>query len=431
MTVSYQPHATPPSQSAFSSGIAKTILLGMIPLVFTLNGVLGFVSRHTTDVAWVSMLLEYLSKLPNLIYTTILPLNQYFWFALLIHWIFWSLAIHLLLASLASLRHGTPRFILSSLFGFSTGLFIITWLSWLLWLAVIIYAIVAAVGEFVSMVIRTLLIFLITPPVLYLTLLLLLIVVALMVYSVISMRSRNPIDWRRMLKISGIAVVAVLLTLLLVRFAFAPLWQDVIQPILAGLARWWIEWAVPTIGAIFGFLAKLVIYLVGFVIALVVMFILGRQIAEQIGSPIGTGLRTCGFFDTGFGIGASLALIMLVCFANPVYANLINQAWAMTTPIGRDMDLVRVFHSFVPERTAVLLRNVLNGSSLPLFDSLMVFIAMFLANCSVLTGIFDRIDPEPLRRIIARDRQPILLMTVGGTLLALAATMIDRDASQN
>jgi hypothetical protein len=121
---------------------------------------------------------------------------------------------------------------------------------------------------------------------------------------------------------------------------------------------------------------------------------------------------------------------MLVCFANDNYAELVNQAWAMTAPIGKGMDLVRTFHWLIPPNTADMLGGVLEGSSLPLFDSLILFVGLFLANCSILMGILAQIDMEPLRRIIDRDRYPILLATIGGALLALAAAILDNASSE-
>lgn len=113
--------------------IGWPLLFGVIAIVFTLNGALGYVARQSRTVPWVGEPLQLLSELPDALYSR-LPISPYFWFELLVRWVLIGLGCYLLLAGIASARSRNWNVIGAALAGLALGTFIITWFTWVIWL---------------------------------------------------------------------------------------------------------------------------------------------------------------------------------------------------------------------------------------------------------------------------------------------------------
>jgi len=406
----------------------RSLFVGFIVIVFTLNGVLGYIAQKTSDVPWVSGSLQYLSDLPDMLYTK-LPISQNILFELLVRWVLIGLGIYLLLAGVVAVRQQEWRVIGVAVVGLSLGMFIITWIAWTLWLFGLIFevylliiGVLTAIGHW-----------LITPPMLYVTATIGVLLVGLIVFTLISF-GKSEVGWRRLLLIG----VALLIGGALLWFGGSAL-LGVGTPILEAIGQWWNEYGSPFLTMVVAFIATLFIYLLGLLVGIVVVVLLGNQLIDQFTSPVVAGQSVGELFDTSFALGAGLATILLVCYANAdasqsagVYQALVNDAWARTIPLFSSLDIVGGAHSLVPGSTQAFLVTVLQGSSLPIFDVACVLIGLFLASCSLLMGVIAGIVPNTWRQVFAIERGlPPLLGTVGGVLITIIVGAINNASSQN
>ena len=402
--------------------IGWPLLFGLITLPFTLNGALSYVAHQTQQIFWISIPLQTFSNLPEAFYTK-LPISQYFWFELLVRWVLISLGCYLLLASIVSMRQKNWSVIAAAFAGLILGMFIITWITWLIWLLGLGIAILEFFKNFFTVIFQ----WLITTPLIYffIVIFMLLLGFILFLFATILLENINDINWRR------IAFVSTILAFGGVLLWFGmPLLLSTAMPTFLSIGEWWNTYVGPFLVQTLAFITRLLIFLLGLLIALAVVAFLGNQFIDQFRSSMSTGQSIGELFDTSFALGITLAIILLVCYANVDYYNLVNESWSRTVPLLPPIDVVSSSQSLIPPSIRAFLAEVLLGSSLPIFDVSCIIVALFLANCSLLMGLMAGLVPHTWRQIFAFERglSPILII-IGGILVTIIIMVIDKTFS--
>lgn len=396
------------SQTHSISAILRTLLIryvigwplffGLIAVVFTLNGALGYVARQTRNVFWISVPLQTLSDMPDALYT-MLPISQYFWFELLVRWVLIGLSCYLLLASITSARQRNWSVIAAAFAGLALGMFIITWFTWVIWLVGVVSAIIAFFMDLIAAIVH----WLITPPMLYVVIAVVVLFLGFVLFNAFHLR-RNKVNWRRTALISMVLVVT-------------------------GVLLWF---SIPVLLGAIAFITVFLIFLLRSLAGLGAVVFLGNQLIDQFRSSVRAGQSAGELFDTSFAFGVNLAIVLLVCYANADYHNLVNEAWSRIVPFLQSTDVVGGAHSFVQPSMRTFLAEVLSGSSLPIFDVVCIIAALFLANCSLLMGSIVGLVPYTWRQIFAFERglSPILT-TIVGAFFTIIFAVIDNASNQD
>lgn len=415
--------------------LGGTLLCGLIVCVFSLNGALRNLAVNWPGTKTSDLLLA-LAGIPDAIYKS-LPGAEYFILGLLIRWVILSLAVFASLLLLNSIRHRTANIFAAGAGGLLTGLFALTWVSLLIFLVGIIFVCVVWVFGLFQWVILAALSFFLWPPILFT----LLAVGAIGACIVLIAQLKNlslaqilawlkellsTLSAKAILVVSGVAAAAAALW-----FVAVPLWVVYIAPLLAAVAAWLQEYVAPIIAWLLSALGVMALTLLILAAIVGVLFLLGRLLVEQLTSARVCGRDIHGAFASGFSSGFAAGLTLLVCSANEDYRAVANAAWAGTTPVFAGADVVAAMFAFMPGSAEALLRSLFVRASVPIFDSALLVVTLFLANCSLMMGLLSGVAIEPLRRLFTVERMPALLKLVGGALVAVIVVTADSAADQD
>jgi hypothetical protein len=415
--------------------IVSALFFGLVVCVFSLNGVLrNFGGRWPATRAGGTLL--SLASIPDSLYNAA-PGGKYFLFELLVRWVLLSLAAFLCLLLLNSIRHRTVNIFVSGAGGLLLGLFALTWVSLLVFVAVFVYIAINWVVGLLLWVIAGILSFVFWPPVLF-TLVGIGVVAgaALLIAQLRNLSLEEILEWVKGLlgRLSAkplLAVLGVIAAAAVVWFVAVPLWREYIGPILAAIAAWLSEYVAPVLVWIFSALITLVLALLGAAAIVVALFILGRQLMDQLASAHACGRDMHSAFAAGFAVGAAAGLSLLVCSTNDDFRAIVNASWAGTSSLFARSDVVGAVYAFMPASAEALLRGLFVKASLPIFDSALLVVTLFLANCSLLMGLLSGVTIVPLKQLIARDRLPPLFNLVFALLVGVAIVAINSAASED
>lgn len=423
-----------PNGLTFSKTIS-TLFFGFVVCVFSLNGVL----RHIADgLPWPKTrgALLALAAVPDGIYQA-LPGGRYFLLELLARWAILSFGLFIGLLLLNSIRHQTANIFISGVGGLLLGLFVLTWVSLFLFLIAILLLCVGWLFSLLAWIFTAILSFFLWPPVLFTLIGLGLVIAAVGLIAYLRQLSLEQIlAWlkqlfsvltaRTLFAVLGLAVAVAVVWLVVI-----PLWVAYIAPILAAIAAWLREYIVPVLAWIMSALGVLLIALLALVAVVGVLVLLGLHFIDQLKSARVCGRDIYGAFASGFSVGAAAGLALLVCSANGDYRAVVNAAWANTSPFFAGADMVGAVYALMPASEEAILQALLAKASPPIFDSALIVITLFLANCSLLMGLLSGVTVEPLRRLFALERTPVLFKLMFGVLVAVAVVAIDSQVSQD
>jgi hypothetical protein len=415
--------------------ISRTLLFGLVVCVFSLNGVLRNLAMRWPGTKAGSALLG-LAAIPDGIYDAV-PGGKYFLFELLVRWVLMSLAVFVCLLLLNSIRHLTVNIFVSGSGGLFLGLFALTWVSLLIYVAMFVFVAVYWVVDLIKWVIAGILSFIFWPPVLFTLIGIGAIAGGVALISHLrNISLKEVLDWLKaifgkisvkpLLFLAGVVAAAALVWLVVI-----PLVREYIIPILAAIAAWLKEYVTPVLAWLFFAVAALILALLALAATVVALFILGRQFIDQLSSA-----NTCGrdmhrAFAAGFAVGAAAGLALLVCSANEEYRAVVNASWAGTSPVFAGADIVGAVYAFMPGSAEALLQALFVKASLPIFDSALLVVTLFLANCSLLMGLLSGVTVEPLRQLFTRERMPPLFHLMFGLLVGVAVVAINSIASED
>lgn len=409
--------------------IAGTLMCGLMICVFSLNGVLRNLAGNWPETKAGNALLG-MAAIPDAIYEA-LPGGKYFLLELLVRWALLSLAVFVGLLLLNSIRHQTINFFVSGAGGLLLGLFVLTWVSlfiFLLWIVLICIGWVYGLLQWIFMAILS---FLLWPPV-FLTLIGLGAIVGAvaLVALVKNLSLAQVIAWlkqvlslltaRVLFFVLGLAAAAAL-----VWFVVIPLWVEYVAPLLALIAAWLKEYVAPIIAWVLSALITLIIVVLAAAAVIGLIFLLGRQFIDQLVSARLCGRDMYGAFAAGFCVGAAAGLTLLVCSANADYRAVVNAAWAGTSPIFADADIVAAVYALMPGSVEALLQPLFTRASVPIFDSALIVVTLLLANCSLLMGLLSGTTVEPLRRLFRVDHMPVVCRLMFGVIVASIVVVAD------
>lgn len=401
-------------------------LFGIAVCIFTLNGVLKLLATKIPN-SQISQAVTQVAQFPDYIYN-LLPGGPYFLFTLLVHWGVLSVFILFILLTITALRHGSPSFFIAGTAGFLAGLFIITELTLLILLGIVIFYIFTWLLWLFGIVITFLMSWLLWPPVL-----IVLGVIALIFTALIF--GTDIIDWlkERLSSLPAMVLAASALVglLALIWYLGIPAWNMYILPFLTAISNFLKIWLGPLLAWIFSIIGVLLIIIIAGAALIFVLSFLGQQYLTQYISGRFCGRSTYEAFDACFGIGASIALILLVCSSNPNYYELIKVAWSETSPLWTQMDIIGIVYGVVPQSTLKFLQSVLAWSAIPIFDATTLVLVLFLMNCSLLMGLFSGVVINPLKGLLTWERMPALIKLAGGAVVILLMNAIDSEASSN
>jgi hypothetical protein len=426
---------TPPSPRFIFFQISRTLFFGLIVCVFSLNGVLRHLAGGWPETKASSLLLS-LAAIPDSLYDA-LPGGKYFLLELLARWVILSLAVFVFLLLLNSLRHRTINIFVSGLGGLLLGMFALTWISLLIFLAGIILFCIFWVLALLKWIILGILSFILWPPVLFT--LISLIVGAVVIALIAQLRNislEEILEWLKeifgKLSIKTLyGVLGVIAAVALVWLVVIPFWREYISPILVLIAAWLNEYVAPIIAWIFAAIGVLIVVILALAAIVAVLYILGQQFSEQLASAYACGRDMHTAFATGFTVGAAAGIALLVCLANDDYRAFINASWASTSPIFTNVDIVWAVYAIMPGSVEALLQSLFAKASLPLFDSALLIVTLFLANCSLLMGLLSGVSVEPLRQLFTFERMPLLAKLIFGLFVGVAVVAADSIASQD
>lgn len=413
----------------------STLFFGFVVCVFSLNGVL----RHIADgLPWPKTrgALLALAAVPDGIYQA-LPGGRYFLLELLVRWAILSFGIFIGLMLLNSIRHQTANIFISGVGGLLLGLFVLTWVSLFLFLVAILLLCVGWLFSLLVWIFTAILSFFLWPPVLFTLIGLGLVIAVVGLIAYLRQLSLEQIlAWlkqlfsvltaRTLFAVLGFAAAVAVVWLVVI-----PLWVAYIAPVLAAIAAWLREYVVPVLAWIMSALGVLFIALLALVAVVGVLVLLGLQFIDQLKSARVCGRDIYGAFASGFSVGAAAGLTLLVCSANGDYRAVVNAAWANTSPVFAGADVVGTVYALMPASEEAILQALLAKASPPIFDTALIVITLFLANCSLLMGLLSGMTVEPLRRLFALERTPVLFKLMFGVLVAVAVVAIDSQVSQD
>lgn len=423
-----------PQKPAFIQ-VAGTLLCGLMICVFSLNGVLRNLAGHWPETKAGNALLG-MAAIPDAIYEA-LPGGKYFLLELLVRWALLSLVIFVSLLLLNSIRHQTVNFFVSGAGGLLLGLFVLTWVSLIIFLLGIVLICTRWVYGLLQWICTAVLSFLLWPPVFFTlvglgvivgTVALVALVKNLSLVQVIAWLKKvlSLLTARILYLVVGLAAAAAL-----VWFVVIPLWVGYVAPLLALIAMWLREYVAPIIVWVMSALTTLVIVLLAAAAAIWLIFLLGRQFIDQLMSARTCGRDMYGAFAAGFCVGAAAGLTLLVCSANVDYRGVVNAAWAGTSPIFADADVVAVVYALMPGSAEALLQSFFTKASVPIFDAALIVVTLFLANCSLLMGLLSGATVEPLRRLFTVDRMPAMCRVMFGVFMAFIVVATDSGVNQD
>ena len=422
---------------SLESSIEKRKLLlwlfcGALVCVFSLNGVLRFVASQWWPDTRTGAVLVSVASIPDFLYGK-LPGGPFLLFELLLRWVVILLAAHLVLLLIASIRHHSRVIFVSGMSGFFIGLFSLTWLSFLLLILVFLIRLFSLIMWLLRVVLSAIGSFLLWAPVFYMLVAVggIVIVVAIIAaFKEISFRAvwESLKEWLRNLSARPLVfLLALLLVGALIWFVGIPLWEHYISPILLAIRNWLAEYVAPILTWIASLLLMLIAGTIVAVLILLFLAVLGCQLADQFKASRICGSDTHKTFSAGFGTGAALGLVLLVCAANPDFRSLVITSWSETSPVLSSMDLSAAVYYFMPARIENTLHAALAKASLPVFDLLVLLLTLLLANSSLITGMLSRVTIRPLRALIAwRSLPPVAL-----ALFAVIVVAAESYASDN
>jgi hypothetical protein len=415
--------------------ITCTFFFGLIVCVFSLNGVLKYIGGRWPGTKAGNTLLA-LGAIPDGVYKAWHG-REYFVLELLGRWVFLSLAVFICLLLLNSIRHQTVNIFISGAGGLFLGVFVLTWLSLLIFLVVIILKIVFVILGLLQWLFATILSFIFWPPVLY-TLIGLGILVGI-VFLIAQLRDisfEECLAWLKgllgRLSVNPLLIVGgTIAAIALIWFVGIPLWREYISPLLSLIGAWLREFVAPILAWVMSALIVIIGGLLALAASISVLFILGRQFIEQLGSAHSCGRDIHRAFAAGFTMGAAAGLALLVCSANDQYHAAINAAWAGTSPMFANADIVWVVYALMPKSAEILLQGLFMKASLPIFDAALLVVTLFLANCSLLMGLLSGFTVDPLRQLFTRERMPVLFHLMFGVCFAFMIIAINSAASED
>jgi hypothetical protein len=317
------------------------------------------------------------------------------------------------------------------------GLFALTWVSLLIFLVRIVLYVILWVFELLYWIATSILSFFLWPPVLYTIIGVGLIVAGVALFALFKNISLAQIlAWLKELfgaltAKTLLAVAALLATAAVVWFVVIPFWLDYVAPILAAVAAWLKEYVAPIIAWLVSAVGVLILALLVLAAVVGALYLLGRLLVDQLASARVGGRDIHGAFATGFATGAAAGFTLLVCSANEDYRAVVNAAWAGTSPVFADADIVRALFSLMPGSAEALLRNLFAKASVPIFDSIVLVMTLFLANCSLVMGLLSGVTVEPLRRLFVVDRMPALLKLLSGAFTSVVFAAADSIANSD
>lgn len=311
----------------------------------------------------------------------------------------------------------------------------LTWVSLFLFLVAILLLCVSWLFSLLAWIFTAILSFFLWPPVLFALIGLGLVIATVGLIAYLRQLSLEQIlAWlkqmfsvltaRVLLAVLGLAVAVAVVWLVVI-----PLWVAYIAPVLAAIAAWLREYIVPVLAWIMSALGVLLIALLALVAVVGVLVLLGLQFIDKLKSARVCGRDIYGAFASGFSVGAAAGLTLLVCSANGDYRAVINAAWVNTSPVFAGTDIVGAVYALMPASEEVILQALLAKASPPIFDSALIVITLLLANCSLLMRLLSGVTVEPLRRLFALERKPVLFKLMFGVLVAVAFVAIDSQVS--
>lgn len=426
---------TPLSTKSVFFQIAGTLLCGLTVCVFSLNGVLRSLAGNWPETRTGNALLG-IAAIPDTIYEA-LPGGKYFLLELLVRWALLSLAVFVCLLLLNSIRHQTLNLFVSGAGGLLLGLFVLTWVSLFIFLLGIVLICVVWLFGILQWILMAVLSFFLWPPILFTLAALGSVVGVVAVIALIRNLSLEQIfAWlkqvfalltaRTLIFVGGLAAAAALAW-----FVLIPLWIEYVAPLLALIAAWLKEYVAPVIAWILSAVVTLVLALLIMAAVVFVLLLLGRQFVDQLASARVCGRDMYGAFSAGFCVGAAAGLTLLVCSANGDYRAIVNAAWAGTSPVFADVDIVAAVYTLMPGSAEALLQSLFVKASVPIFDSALIVVTLLLANCSLLMGLVSGASVEPLRRLLTFDRMPAVFKLMFGVFVAFIAVAADSVANQD
>lgn len=413
--------------------VLRWVFGGALVCVFSLNGLLRFAASQWWPDTRTGAVLTSIASIPDALYGK-LPGGPFLLFELLLRWVVILLAAHLLLLLIASLRHQSLTIFTSGVSGFFIGLFSLTWLSFLLLIFVLLIFLFKLIMWLLRVVIAAIGSFLLWTPVFYTIVAIVGIVIVVAIIALLKEISFRAVwesfkEWLRNLSARPLVFLFGLLAVAaLIWFVGIPLWQHYISPILLAIRDWLAEYVVPILSWIGALLLTII---AGALVGLAVLGflgVLGCQLADQFKASRTCGSDTHQSFGAGFGIGAAMALVLLVCAANPDFRSLVLTSWSETSPVLSSMDLSAAVYYFMPARIETGLHEALAKASLPVFDLVVLLLSLLVANSSLITGMLSRVTVRPLRELVAWRSLPPVAAALFGVLLIVAESYASDNA---
>lgn len=406
-------------------------LCGVLVCVFSLNGLLRFIANQWPGTR-TSSVLTTVASVPDSLYLS-LPGGPYLLFELLLRWVVILFGVYLLILLISSVRYQSPVIFVSGMSGLFIGLFALTWLSILIFIVLLLLGLFRLIASLVSYVITAIISFFLWTPIFYTIVVLIGITIVAVIISVLKGISFRDLwehfkEWLRNLSARPLVFLLALTALgALIWFVGIPLWEHYISPILLLIRNWLAEYAGPILSWAGSLLATLFLGAIVVVLTLLVLGVLGFQFVDQFRSARAGGGDTHQAFRAGFGMGASLGLVLLVCAATPAFRSLVVTSWSQTSPVLSSMDLGGAVYYFMPASIETPLHSALAKASLPVFDLACLLVTLIVANSSLITGMFSRVTVRPLRSLVALESLPPVGVALFGVLVAVAGSLGDEN----
>lgn len=449
--------------------IALSLIVGCAFVMANFGGILRHVSESdTAQRVGVSGALKVASQMSKTVLGTS-PSTLYQWLVIC----FWGLWLFLGAVLLLALSRWRPTIAGAAVGGLTVGLFSLAILSWLGFLVAAIVSVLGVIWSFLGRIAHIVGEFLAW-----------LFALALPAIAVAAAIGAIILLWKHFGPVKLMVAVAGVVSLYLLGPALRAFLERVVLPFLRWLGAileslfGWLAAVIKWLAVAVVWLVKAVVVIAGAALALGmiigVLGSLGQIVIDQMKTAWEVGRSRKGILIGSFSLGSSLALILLVSVgapesqaANPavtaprpidrvapkfpgkkkkskkkaartasVYvppspppaiSDTVDQAWHRAGWVLKDVPLTHVFVGTLPSGVGAWARRTFRSASAPIFDAVLLAVALGLSIIGTLSGVFSRKEIPLTVRFYRQDLVGLAALPILLIVAILAASEANQD----
>ncbi len=453
---SLQARETPSQQSSDFrwSVLLIEIPVGILFFSFNFDGFMRFVARNYA-VNINQSLAEWIigfSYLPRQFYA-MLSQTESDLFLSLFRIALYGIGTYFILILLLSFREEHSRMFFYSLGGLTVGFLSVPILAWTIFLIFALVNFLLAIINFINELLINLLKWIIPflPILIYIGLVLLGLWLVVLTIQFLWERYK----WRTVIT----AVLAATFAYLWGKPIFLFLLTNILWPIFSALITI-ISFIVQILGAVLGFLARILEPLVSFIVQILgavlgflasileplikvllifiagmfifitgigIIALLGRLLIDQYKAAWESGSGSKGVLAGSFSVGLALGLIFLNCYGHSDQMSTIDRAWAEVVTFANWISPMNVFEFLIPPSYREVISLIFSSLSYPLFDSFVLVTALALSWIGIIRGMFSTLRDEFRVTFVSQEALVLVFAVPIGVFLLFSQAIAPKE----